>query len=149
MTERTVGWDSPEGQNLAGRLVTLGFTANEVVELQAKLPRLTLRRHEAGELVAKEGEVGELTFIGYTGRMTVSRDVDGKQVKVTEVGPGSLQGEMAVLSGLPRFASVLADEPCEMFCFTKPEFRIMLEIGNRFRDRVDESMGGRMGELPG
>jgi CRP-like cAMP-binding protein len=58
-----------------------------------------------GQTIIKEGETGKGFFVLTRGKATVS--VDGK--KVASLGPGSYFGEMAVLDGGPRTATIIAE----------------------------------------
>lgn len=61
----------------------------------------------AGRAIARQGEVGTGLFIIISGAVRVVRD--GRQV--ARLGPGEFFGELSVLDGAPRNASVVADEP--------------------------------------
>lgn len=61
----------------------------------------------AGRAIARQGEVGTGLFIIISGAVKVVRD--GRQV--AHLGPGEFFGELSVLDGAPRNASVVADEP--------------------------------------
>jgi CRP-like cAMP-binding protein len=57
--------------------------------------------------IARQGEIGSGMFIVVDGRVRVLRD---GQV-ITHLGPGEFFGELSVLDGAPRNATVTADEP--------------------------------------
>jgi len=61
----------------------------------------------AGRAIARQGEVGTGLFIIISGAVRVVQD--GRQV--ARLGPGEFFGELSVLDGAPRNASVVADEP--------------------------------------
>jgi hypothetical protein len=56
----------------------------------------------ADETVVREGEVGDVLFVVMAGSVVVERD--GR--KVAELGPGAAFGELALLDGEPRHATV-------------------------------------------
>jgi Cyclic nucleotide-binding domain len=70
----------------------------------AKLERRSL---EAGEALIRQGEEGQDLFLILDGVVDV--EVDGEEV--AELGPGTLIGEMALLEGGKRTASVFATTP--------------------------------------
>jgi CRP-like cAMP-binding protein len=77
--------------------------------------RMTLRRAAPGEAVVQEGEVGESFFVVASGRLRVEkRDEAGAKVALARLGEGTFFGEMALLSGAPRAASVVAEEESEL-----------------------------------
>jgi CRP-like cAMP-binding protein len=61
----------------------------------------------ADRVIAREGEIGTGLFIVAEGRVRVMRD--GRAI--ARLGPGEFFGELSVLDGGPRNATVIADEP--------------------------------------
>jgi len=61
----------------------------------------------AGRAIARQGEIGTGLFIVVSGAVRVVRD--GREL--ARLGPGEFFGELSVLDGAPRNASVVADEP--------------------------------------
>ncbi|HSL10963.1 MAG TPA: cyclic nucleotide-binding domain-containing protein [Actinomycetota bacterium] len=86
------------------------------VPLFADLPRRQIQRvakeadeltFGAGETIVQEGMLGETMFVILEGQAKVVR---GKR-KVGEVLPGEFFGELSLIDGGPRSASVVADTP--------------------------------------
>ncbi len=76
---------------------------------------VALRRVGEGEVVLDEGAGGTSFFVVASGRLAVSkRDERGEAVVLAQLGEGDFFGEMALLSGAPRAATVVAEEPCEL-----------------------------------
>jgi CRP-like cAMP-binding protein len=61
----------------------------------------------AGRTIARQGEIGTGLFIVTSGSVRVVRD--GRELN--RLGPGEFFGELSVLDGAPRNASVIAEEP--------------------------------------
>ena len=75
------------------------------------LPPVSTRFLQAGEVVVKEGDPGRSMFIVLEGRVAVARQAEGQQsVVLGELGAGEFFGELALLTGAPRTASVVAVE---------------------------------------
>jgi len=68
------------------------------------------RRLGAGRTLVEQGERGEELFLLFDGVLRV--EVDGKPV--AEVGPGAIVGEMALLEGGRRTATLRAVTPCRV-----------------------------------
>jgi CRP-like cAMP-binding protein len=90
---------------------------------------MALRRVSGGEAVVAEGEGGTTFYLVATGRLAVSRrDERGEAVVLARLGEGDFFGEMALLSGRARAASVTAEGPAELL-----EFRaeVLLELAGK------------------
>ncbi len=77
----------------------------------------------AGKEFIVEGTSGREAFIILEGRATVRR---GGRV-IASVGPGDILGEMTVLSGAHRTASVTADTQVEAEVLSRREFSSLLD----------------------
>jgi CRP-like cAMP-binding protein len=69
--------------------------------------RLTFR---PGQVLCRQGEVGDAAFIVITGRADVLVDTSQGALKVAEIGPNEIVGEIAILCDVPRTATVAATE---------------------------------------
>ncbi|NNF55562.1 MAG: cyclic nucleotide-binding domain-containing protein [Acidimicrobiales bacterium] len=77
----------------------------------------------AGKEFIRQGEAGREAFIILEGQATVRR---GGRV-VTTVGPGDVLGELSVLSGAHRTASVTADTVVQAEVLSRREFSSLLD----------------------
>jgi CRP-like cAMP-binding protein len=76
---------------------------------------MVLHRVRAGEEVVRERERGTSFYVVASGRLAVTRrDDGGDPVVLARLGEGDFFGEMALLSGAPRSATVAAEEDCEV-----------------------------------
>ncbi|MFH1811756.1 MAG: cyclic nucleotide-binding domain-containing protein [Pseudomonadota bacterium] len=79
------------------------------------LERLALRHLEPGEIVVRQGEVGDACFIIASGAVRVVHDGDGgSEIELARLGEGSFFGEMALLGDGRRAASVIGDGAVEL-----------------------------------
>jgi hypothetical protein len=84
-------------------------------ELVAVMGGLRLVEFKAGDLVVSEGEPGDSLFLVTTGMVKAwIRSREGRYVLVRRLGEGDFFGEISVLTGSPRTATVVAASPCEM-----------------------------------
>lgn len=82
-----------------------GLTADDVAELVAEAEVLGVR---AGEVVLAEGDAGSDVYVIRRGSMIVEKMIGGKPVFLSYLPAGSYFGEMALIDGLPRSATVKA-----------------------------------------
>ena len=82
-------------------------------QLIARLIRV--RRYAARQTVVWEGEPGGALFVTLTGYLkAVTAGAEGKEVLLSVMGPGEVIGELSVLDGQPRSASVIALETSQL-----------------------------------
>jgi predicted acylesterase/phospholipase RssA len=87
------------------------------------------RRLPAQEWLFREGEPGDRLYVVRAGRLRVVADHEERSRVLRLLGPGAVLGELAVLTGAPRSASVQAVRDAEL-----------LEIdGGRFQDLLQQS----------
>jgi CRP-like cAMP-binding protein len=100
------------------------------VELFALLPKVerehlaaltTERIYGAGQTVVRQGQAGESMFVVCKGRVRVTVGEQGTEVAT--IGPGGFFGEMSLLTGDARSATVSAIEDCSLLEITAEDFR--------------------------
>ena len=80
-----------------------------IAELEEALTWLELA---AGEVLIRQGDKADCLYIVLHGRLSVSLARDAERAEpVAEIGPGGVAGEIALLTGGPRSATVAATEP--------------------------------------
>jgi CRP/FNR family transcriptional regulator, cyclic AMP receptor protein len=90
----------------------------------------TRQKYKKGNIVVLEQESGAALFVIITGKVKVVRmDEDGREVILSMFGPGEFFGEMSLLDGLARSASVVATVKSELFMIHRRDF---LELLNEF-----------------
>lgn len=88
-----------------------GFSADELV---AVMRGLELVSFEAGDVIVAEGTPGDSMFILTSGKVKAYvKTPKGRSMKVQEFEEGDFFGEIAVLTGKPRTATLTAAVDCE------------------------------------
>ncbi|MBI4429582.1 MAG: Crp/Fnr family transcriptional regulator [Ignavibacteriales bacterium] len=86
------------------------------------------QKYKKGNIVVLEQESGAALFVIITGKVKVVRtDEDGREVILSMFGPGEFFGEMSLLDGLARSASVVATVKSELFMIHRRDFLQLLE----------------------
>lgn len=72
-------------------------------------------RAPAGRYLYKQGELDRRFFVLLSGKVHVSSaSADGRESTFNIMGPGSVMGEAAALTGLPRYSAALVIEAAEL-----------------------------------
>ena len=80
------------------------------------LVRMGLREVEPGDVIIREGDVGDAFYVVASGKVRVSRrGTDGREIPLAYLTDGAFFGEMAVLQNGARTATVTAEEPSQIF----------------------------------
>ena len=93
-----------------------------------------------GKELTKEGEPGREFFVLVTGTASVHR----KGRKVNEMRDGDFFGEIALLSGAPRTATVTATSPVRALVVTDRDFRRLLKSTPDMQLKVLEALAERV-----
>lgn len=103
--------------------------------VRALMPQLEPVAYAAGEQVLAEGEPGDCLYLVRAGRLrAVARGPDGVEALLNEVEVGESIGEIAVLTGEPRTASVYAAAPSELLRLSRAQ---IAQIGRRHPEAAD------------
>jgi len=96
-------------------------------ELAHLASQLTLVRFHEGDTVVAQGEDGESMYIVVEGLLHVfAPGADGVEMKVAQLVPGQFFGEMSLLSGAPRSATVRAATDAVTFEIGRASFKELL-----------------------
>jgi CRP/FNR family transcriptional regulator, cyclic AMP receptor protein len=98
---------------------------------------------DGGRVVVDEGSRGREAFVILDGNATVKRN--GR--KVTTLGPGDHFGELALLDGGPRTATVVADGPMRLLVIGQREFTGVLDEVPGLAHKVMGSMAATIRAL--
>jgi CRP-like cAMP-binding protein len=94
----------------------------------------TMIRVRAGRKLTVEGLVGRDCMIVIEGRARVTRECSA----IAEIGPGEMIGEMALLDGRPRSATVEAMTPMRLLVLHPGEFEEMVRVSTSVRAKLGE-----------
>jgi cGMP-dependent protein kinase 2 len=117
-----------------------GLTAADLIDVIASAKVETVR---AGQAIIKEGESGDDIFIIRSGSMVVEKTIGGKPVFLNYVPAGSYVGEMAVIDGGPRVATVRAAIKSDVIRLAGEPFRALLAARPELLARLRGDMASR------
>jgi len=93
---------------------------------------MTKRHYAAGEIIMREGEPGEEFMLISEGEVEVIR----AEHEVARLGPGDFFGEVALISGEPRNATVVAVTEVDTYVLGKTDFQTAIATSQSFRDQL-------------
>ena len=100
-----------------------GFTVNGTQRL---LDAGEVKEYATGDVLLKEGDNSDFVLLVLSGKLEVFVERDGQKLVLTEANPGTILGELAMLCGLPRSASVQAKENSAALEWPDEAFRTLL-----------------------
>ena len=124
------------------RVPIFGACSGEALStIEAALQPVAMK---AGTPVFREGDEGDEMYIVASGHLRVVSDVETQKVVFAHLGPGEFFGEMAIITGAPRSAAVIATTDADLWALRKADFEaiqrqhpeISLEITRILGDRV-------------
>lgn len=99
--------------------------------------------HPEGATVVKEGVAGTVFYLILDGAVKVVR----KGRIVGRLGSGNFFGELSLLDGGPRTASVITEAPSRFLTLPRSSLREALRSDGRLALRILETMAGRVRQL--
>jgi CRP-like cAMP-binding protein len=99
----------------------------------------------SGEVLFRAGDEADCGFVIQEGSFRLATTASANGMSVT-VGPGTLLGELALLTGTRRPATATALEPSTVLCIPRPLFMKMLEGYPDAAQRLREILAQRIEE---
>ena len=102
-----------------------------------------------GEPVIEEGSPGDSMFVLLRGAANVLVSKNGSTIRVATLGAGDCFGEMSLLTGEPRSATVRADGDCYVMEIGKPVMAEVLRDAPSCLEKLSELLAQRRMETEG
>jgi predicted acylesterase/phospholipase RssA/CRP-like cAMP-binding protein len=111
-------------------------------DLEARLEWMPVA---GGAMLLREGDAGDDVYIVVNGRLRVfTTDADGREHNLEEVGRGGIVGELALLTGETRAASVLAVRDSDLLRLSRSAFDILLDSHPRAMMQIARAAASRL-----
>jgi CRP-like cAMP-binding protein len=117
------------------------FRALRPAELADLAARLSTETRNAGETIIEEGTEGDRFYIIVDGEATASHA--GGEILST-VGPGGFIGEVAILKGGPRTATVKAKTDITLLALSKADFDKLTASDPEMKAEFEDVMAARL-----
>ncbi len=121
------------------------FAGLSAAEQGALAARAIERIYGRGEVLVRQGEAGDTLFVIVAGRVRVetAHEPGGQAVRVTELLAGDFFGEMALLTGTPRRATVIAEEETSALIVGREALAPLLDANPALPERLSEALERR------
>ena len=132
------------------------FEVLEPVEREAVIREMVLEEFDEGDVIITEGEPGTSMYIVASGEVKVyTRAKAGENIYLAKLGAGDFFGEVSVLTGKPRTATITVSQPAALLRLDKTKLdgilssypgirRVLDEIYKKRADHTVEAMIERL-----
>jgi CRP-like cAMP-binding protein len=93
-----------------------------------------------GDFVVRQGDPGDALFVVASGTFQIEKD----ETKLRELGVGATFGELALLDGAPRAASVVAVTDGQLLRIPRAEFEALLDESPELARGVIRTLVGHL-----
>src|SRR5262245_39116148 len=118
-------------------------------QLNQMVNQARLKLFGRGEPVIEEGAAGDSMFVMLRGAANVFVSKNGSKIQVATLGAGDCFGEMSLLTGEPRSATVRADGDCYVMEIGKPVMAEVLRDAPSCLEKLSELLAKRKMETEG
>jgi CRP-like cAMP-binding protein len=119
------------------------FKSLDAAGREQLMANATAVQFAAEEVIVREGDPGEVMYLIQDGGVRVSTAREGRPVQLARLGRGACIGEVALLSGRARTATVIADRACTLLAFPKPAIDDVLQAYPKVRMLLERIVSGR------
>lgn len=109
--------------------------------------RASIRLFTPGEFIVRQGDESAELFIILRGEVAVVLESDKAQKEVTRLSTGKFFGEMALVTGEKRRASVRAATECELLVIDHDAFKTVLDETPAIVEQLSQVLADRQIEL--
>lgn len=111
-------------------LETPMFEKLDPSEIREIIHIVEVEQHQAGDTVFSEGDVGDAWYVLYKGAVDVLKHGATGEKKITELGPQACFGEISILDGSPRSATIRVTEDSTVFRVPRQAFAGLIDDGH-------------------
>jgi putative ABC transport system ATP-binding protein len=105
--------------------------------------KMMVEEAQAGDVVIRQGDPGELFYLIRSGRVDVIVEDGGEKKVVAELGDGQYFGEAALLRDEPRNATIVAKTKSVFYTLGKEDFKDVLARSKTFVEELRSVLASR------
>jgi len=120
--------------------------SDEEIEILAK--GVEIKKYASGEAVIKQGNEGNSVYLINNGEVEVIvADEKGQSTIIKRLLPSAFFGELSLLTGSPRTATVVASTDCEFIIIKADTFKSIIMTDPTIADKISKIITKRQFEL--
>lgn len=108
-------------------LETPMFETLDPSEIRELLPIIGVKEYAAGQTLFREGDAADSWYALYRGKVDVIKNVGTDRKEIYPLNPGACFGEIALLDGAPRSATIQAIDDSVVLQISRPAFEELLD----------------------
>lgn len=108
-------------------LETPMFEELDPSEIQEIIHIVEVEEYQAGDIIFNEGDAGDAWFVLYRGAVEVLKHGASGENKITDLGSQACFGEISILDGSPRSATIRATEDSIVIRVSRAAFAELVE----------------------
>ncbi|PKK90487.1 MAG: hypothetical protein CVV64_08980 [Candidatus Wallbacteria bacterium HGW-Wallbacteria-1] len=120
------------------------FTELDTPDLMKIVEIASTRKAPAGEIIFNEGDPGDAFYIVEEGKVDILKDTGGVQRVLATLSKGDFFGEMALIEGEPRSATVKVRDDASLFVITKTNFNYLMKVSPSILLRIMTFLSKRL-----
>jgi small-conductance mechanosensitive channel/CRP-like cAMP-binding protein len=121
------------------------FSPLSDAQIESLARNSVIHRYSANEVLVRQGEAGDSLFTIKSGRVRVDvRDDKGQVITVDTIEADGFFGEMSLLTGEPRSASIIAETETEVVVVDKAAFAEVLKSDSNLPDALSRELNQRL-----
>jgi small-conductance mechanosensitive channel len=125
------------------------FRALDAGKIDRLSRRMRMIMYGPGEVVLRQGDPGDSLYVVRAGRVAVQVGADGARKEVATLTAGQFFGEMSLMTGESRSATVVAKTDCECYVVDKESFQEVLDERPELAGIISEILSRRQVALDG
>jgi CRP-like cAMP-binding protein len=126
--------------------IVLGSHLFKSLDLNARMHLIEsafVMTYDAGDMILREGDPGDTMFLVMDGTVHIETAGTSGNVHLAELGRGACVGEVSVITGAPRTATVTAVTDVSVAMFARHRVQRVLDKSPKVRALLEQLIEGR------
>lgn len=123
------------------------FFSMDLDDLKMLREICSVKTTNAGQTIFREGDDGDSLIIILEGEVEVLKNSENGQILLAKLGHGEVVGDMALLDGETRSATVRTLTDCKLIRIARADFDFLLQVRPSLNRAIMKTLTGRLRDL--